>query len=522
MYRNYQRKNDMEEPPPYDYGSDDEMVVVVDEMVDAGTAAPAAAPSRPAPAKDPTAVSLAQSYYRYGIKPEWLVIHRVLVHSVNRKGHLLYLLKWRDLAYDQSTWESEEMDIPDYELHRTLYWNQRELIMGEEGRPTKRLLKKSASGGGVDLERPPDAPTTDPTVKYEEQPQWVTVTGGLLHPYQLEGLNWLRFSWAQGTDTILADEMGLGKTVQTIVFLYSLYKEGHSKGPFLVSAPLSTIINWEREFEAWAPGFYVVTYTGDRHSRSVVRQHDFSFDGGVGRAGKKPFRIKFHVLLTSYELITIDQAVLGSIHWAGLVVDEAHRLKNNQSKFFRILNGYHIDNKLLLTGTPLQNNLEELFHLLNFLTPDRFNNLEGFLEEFADISKEEQIKRLHDLLGPHMLRRLKADVFKNMPSKTELIVRVELSSMQKKYYKYILTRNFEALNTKGGGNQVSLLNIMMDLKKCCNHPYLFPIVAMEAPTTVGGMFEGGALIKSAGKLVLLQKMLRRLHTDGHRVLIFSQ
>ncbi|XP_024117583.1 chromodomain-helicase-DNA-binding protein 3, partial [Oryzias melastigma] len=232
--------------------------------------------------------------------------------------------------------------------------------------------------------------------------------------------------------------------------------------------------------------------------------------------------IKFHVLLTSYELITIDQAILGSITWACLVVDEAHRLKNNQSKFFRILNGYKIYYKLLLTGTPLQNNLEELFHLLNFLTPDRFNNLEGFLEEFADISKEDQIKKLHDLLGPHMLRRLKADVFKNMPAKTELIVRVELSPMQKKYYKFILTRNFEALNSKGGGNQVSLLNIMMDLKKCCNHPYLFPVAAVEAPVLPNGSYDGNLLVKSSGKLTLLQKMLKKLKDEGHRVLIFSQ
>uniref|UniRef100_A0A673BDR7 Helicase ATP-binding domain-containing protein n=1 Tax=Sphaeramia orbicularis TaxID=375764 RepID=A0A673BDR7_9TELE len=290
-------------------------------------------------------------------------------------------------------------------------------------------------------------------------PDFVTSTGGTLHLYQLEGLNWLRFSWAQGTDTILADEMGLGKTIQTIVFLYSLFKEG----PFLVSAPLSTIINWEREFEMWAPDFYVVTYTGDKDSRAIIRENE-----------EAP--IKFHVLLTSYELVTIDQTALKSIDWACLVVDEAHRLKNNQSKVSK--GGASIDHKLLLTGTPLQNNLEELFHLLNFLTPNRFNNLDGFLEEFADISKEDQIKKLHDLLGPHMLRRLKADVFKNMPAKTELIVRVELSPMQKKYYKLILTKNFEALNSKGGGNQVSLLNIMMDLKKCCNHPYLFPVASM--------------------------------------------
>ncbi|XP_016879554.1 chromodomain-helicase-DNA-binding protein 3 isoform X14 [Homo sapiens] len=508
MYRNYQRKNDMDEPPPLDYGSGE----------DDGK-------SDKRKVKDPHYAEMEEKYYRFGIKPEWMTVHRIINHSVDKKGNYHYLVKWRDLPYDQSTWEEDEMNIPEYEEHKQSYWRHRELIMGEDpAQPRKyKKKKKELQGDG-----PPSSPTNDPTVKYETQPRFITATGGTLHMYQLEGLNWLRFSWAQGTDTILADEMGLGKTIQTIVFLYSLYKEGHTKGPFLVSAPLSTIINWEREFQMWAPKFYVVTYTGDKDSRAIIRENEFSFEDNAIKGGKKAFKmkreaqVKFHVLLTSYELITIDQAALGSIRWACLVVDEAHRLKNNQSKFFRVLNGYKIDHKLLLTGTPLQNNLEELFHLLNFLTPERFNNLEGFLEEFADISKEDQIKKLHDLLGPHMLRRLKADVFKNMPAKTELIVRVELSPMQKKYYKYILTRNFEALNSRGGGNQVSLLNIMMDLKKCCNHPYLFPVAAMESPKLPSGAYEGGALIKSSGKLMLLQKMLRKLKEQGHRVLIFSQ
>ncbi|XP_046946068.1 chromodomain-helicase-DNA-binding protein 3 isoform X11 [Lynx rufus] len=508
MYRNYQRKNDMDEPPPLDYGSGE----------DDGK-------SDKRKVKDPHYAEMEEKYYRFGIKPEWMTVHRIINHSVDKKGNYHYLVKWRDLPYDQSTWEEDEMNIPEYEEHKQSYWRHRELIMGEDpAQPRKyKKKKKELQGDG-----PPSSPTNDPTVKYETQPRFITATGGTLHMYQLEGLNWLRFSWAQGTDTILADEMGLGKTIQTIVFLYSLYKEGHTKGPFLVSAPLSTIINWEREFQMWAPKFYVVTYTGDKDSRAIIRENEFSFEDNAIKGGKKAFKmkreaqVKFHVLLTSYELITIDQAALGSIRWACLVVDEAHRLKNNQSKFFRVLNGYKIDHKLLLTGTPLQNNLEELFHLLNFLTPERFNNLEGFLEEFADISKEDQIKKLHDLLGPHMLRRLKADVFKNMPAKTELIVRVELSPMQKKYYKYILTRNFEALNSRGGGNQVSLLNIMMDLKKCCNHPYLFPVAAMESPKLPSGAYEGGALIKASGKLMLLQKMLRKLKEQGHRVLIFSQ
>ncbi|XP_071656226.1 chromodomain-helicase-DNA-binding protein 3 isoform X4 [Patagioenas fasciata] len=510
MYRNYQRKNDMDEPPPLDYGSGDD-----DPKSE----------KRGGTGGDPLFGGMEERFYRYGIKPEWMTVHRIINHSVDRKGQYHYLVKWRDLPYDQATWEDDEMPIPDYDLHKMAYWRHREVFMGEDPAQPRRYKKKKKETPG---EGPPDSPTNDPTVKYETQPRFITATGGTLHLYQLEGLNWLRFSWAQSTDTILADEMGLGKTIQTIVFLYSLYKEGHTKGPFLVSAPLSTIINWEREFQMWAPAFYVVTYTGDKDSRAIIRENEFSFDDNAMKGGKKAFKmkreaqVKFHVLLTSYELVTIDQAALGSIRWACLVVDEAHRLKNNQSKFFRVLNGYKIEHKLLLTGTPLQNNLEELFHLLNFLTPERFNNLEGFLEEFADISKEDQIKKLHDLLGPHMLRRLKADVFKNMPAKTELIVRVELSPMQKKYYKYILTRNFEALNSRGGGNQVSLLNIMMDLKKCCNHPYLFPVAAMESPKLPSGAYEGGALIKASGKLLLLQKMLRKLKEQNHRVLIFSQ
>uniref|UniRef100_A0A4W5PD16 Chromodomain helicase DNA binding protein 4a n=1 Tax=Hucho hucho TaxID=62062 RepID=A0A4W5PD16_9TELE len=502
MFRNYQRKNDMDEPPSIDFGEGDEEK------------------STKRKAKDPLYAKMEEKYYRFGIKIAWMMIHRILNHSQDKKNNVHYLIKWKDLAYDQATWEAEDMDIPEFDVFRQQYWNHRELMMGDEGKPGKKIKVK---GKTKRMDRPPENPVVDPTIKFERQPDYLDSTGGNLHPYQLEGLNWLRFSWAQGTDTILADEMGLGKTVQTAVFLYSLYKEGHSKGPFLVSAPLSTIINWEREFEMWAPDMYVVTYVGDKDSRAVIRENEFSFENNAIRGGNTFFFfLSIYHSFNDMLLITIDMAILGSIDWACLVVDEAHRLKNNQSKFFRVLNNYPLQHKLLLTGTPLQNNLEELFHLLNFLTPERFSNLEGFLEEFADIAKEDQIKKLHDMLGPHMLRRLKADVFKHMPSKTELIVRVELSPMQKKYYKFILTRNFEALNTRSGGNQVSLLNVVMDLKKCCNHPYLFPVAAMEAPKMPNGMYDGSALTKSAGKLTLMQKMMRKLKDGGHRVLIFSQ
>lgn len=439
------------------------------------------------------------------------------------------------MAYDQATWEQESDDIPGLKVAIEYYQDLRAACSAEGNRKGKKGKPGRKSKGRIDddedrtcrrYQPPPDRPITDLKKKYEEQPSFLNETGMQLHPYQLEGINWLRYSWGQGIDTILADEMGLGKTIQTVTFLYSLYKEGHCKGPFLVSVPLSTIINWEREFELWAPDFYCITYVGDKDSRAVIRENELSFEEGCNRGGRaskiKSSSIKFNVLLTSYELISIDSACLGSIEWAVLVVDEAHRLKSNQSKFFRLLAGYNINYKLLLTGTPLQNNLEELFHLLNFLSKDKFNDLSAFQNEFADVSKEEQVKRLHEMLGPHMLRRLKADVLKNMPSKSEFIVRVELSPMQKKYYKYILTRNFEALNPKGGGQQVSLLNVMMDLKKCCNHPYLFPAASEEAPLSHHGNYETQALIKASGKLVLLSKMLKQLKEQGHRVLIFSQ
>ncbi|XP_020717764.1 chromodomain-helicase-DNA-binding protein Mi-2 homolog isoform X2 [Ceratitis capitata] len=532
MIRSYQRKYDMEEPPKFEESLDE-----ADSRFQRIQRHKAKGGIQVEDENEEYKKDLEERFYRNGVKPEWLIVQRVINHRTTRDGTTMYLVKWRDLPYDKSTWEDETDDIPGLKQAIDYYQDLRLACTSESS--TSRVGKKGKKGRRSkvkeleDEERvqrrftpPPEKPTTDLKKKYEGQPQFLEETGMQLHPYQIEGINWLRYSWGQGIDTILADEMGLGKTIQTVTFLYSLYKEGHCKGPFLVAVPLSTIINWEREFELWAPDFYCITYVGDKDSRAVIRENELTFEEGAIRGGKasrlRTTQFKFNVLLTSYELISMDAACLGSIDWAVLVVDEAHRLKSNQSKFFRILNSYNIAYRMLLTGTPLQNNLEELFHLLNFLSRDKFSDLNAFQNEFADVSKEEQVKRLHEMLGPHMLRRLKADVLKNMPSKSEFIVRVELSAMQKKFYKFILTKNYEALNSKSGGNSCSLINVMMDLKKCCNHPYLFPSAAEEATTTAGGMYEINSLIKAAGKLVLLSKMLKQLKEQGHRVLIFSQ
>ncbi|XP_076814898.1 chromodomain-helicase-DNA-binding protein 3-like isoform X3 [Clavelina lepadiformis] len=490
QWRTYCRRNDMEEPTPLD--EDD----------------------------DWTNKKLIEKYYRFGIQPDWLTIHRILNDKkIGRSSALEYLVKWKGLPYDKSTWEAENTEIPGFKEAIQKYKDHRNTIEGSRDRGSKK--KKRREDKQKD-ERP------DPSEKYEEQPSFITDLGLSLHEYQLEGLNWLRFSWTQGTDTILADEMGLGKTIQTIVFIKSLIAEGHTNGPFLISVPLSTMINWEREFDVWAPDLYVVSYYGDRDSRAVIRDNEFSFDDGAIRSGNKAYKmksgcqVKFHVLLTSYEMCTIDATTLASVDWVLVCIDEAHRLKNNQSKFFKVLSDYNVKHKLLLTGTPLQNNLEELFHLLNFLCPSKFIDMNGFLDEFAEIAKEDQVKKLHDMLGAHMLRRLKADVLTGLAAKSEFIVRVNLSPMQRKFYRYILARNFEGLNSRGGPNNSSLLNIMMDLKKCCNHPYLFNKAAEEASRSSNGAFEGNELTKTSGKLIVLQKMLRKLKERGNRVLIFSQ
>merc|ERR1719464_1606179 len=508
-YRMYLRKNDMDEPRRFDEEGEEE---------DGG--------GRRSKHKQDDPRQLFKRFYRYGIKPTWLQPNRVLNKRPTTDGSTQYFVKWQDLTYAECTWEDEDFDVPDLPQFIREYEDLR-YVCGADGN-----RKKKGKKGEPEVKRknnaPPDKATTDLDVKYKDNAACKWMPEGLaLHPYQLEGISWGRHSWNHNTDIILADEMGLGKTIQTITFLYSLYKEGHCRGPFLVAVPLSTLINWEREFALWAPEFYVVSYIGDKDSRAVIRENELPFEENAVRKSDKASRIKastvkFHVLLTSYELISIDAACLGSVQWEVLVVDEAHRLKNAQSKFFRILASYAINYKMLLTGTPLQNNLEELFYLLNFLPPSKFNDLAEFHSTFEDIAKEEQVRKLHELLGPHMLRRLKADVLKNMPTKSEFIVRTNLAPNQRKVYKFILTRNFEALNAKGGGQHVSLLNVMMELKKCANHPYLLPGPAEEAPLAPNGLFEPSAMIKSCGKLVLLNKMLKKLQEQGHRVLIFSQ
>nr|XP_044998511.1 chromodomain-helicase-DNA-binding protein 7 isoform X1 [Jaculus jaculus] len=436
--------------------------------------------------------------------PDYVEVDRIMdfARSTDDRGEPVthYLVKWCSLPYEDSTWELRQ-DIDQAKIEEF------EKLMSREPE-TERV------------ERPP----ADDWKKSESSREYKN--NNKLREYQLEGVNWLLFNWYNMRNCILADEMGLGKTIQSITFLYEIYLKG-IHGPFLVIAPLSTIPNWEREFRTWTE-LNVVVYHGSQASRRTIQLYEMYFKDPQGRVIKGSY--KFHAIITTFEMILTDCPELRSIPWRCVVIDEAHRLKNRNCKLLEGLKMMDLEHKVLLTGTPLQNTVEELFSLLHFLEPSRFPSETTFMQEFGDLKTEEQVQKLQAILKPMMLRRLKEDVEKNLAPKEETIIEVELTNIQKKYYRAILEKNFTFLS-KGGGqaNVPNLLNTMMELRKCCNHPYLINGAEekileefKETHNAESPDFQLQAMIQAAGKLVLIDKLLPKLKAGGHRVLIFSQ
>ncbi|KAL7490103.1 hypothetical protein ACHAW6_015831 [Cyclotella cf. meneghiniana] len=384
--------------------------------------------------------------------------------------------------------------------------------MGGEGANVTRTFSKTAvSGNYYEMAH----------VKSEQVRQPSILVGGDLKEYQLSGLQWLVSLYNNRLNGILADEMGLGKTIQTISLIAYLMEMKENPGPYLVIVPLSTLSNWVNEFSKWLPAATVICYKGTPQQRRDIFRNEVL--------------AHFNVLLTTYEFVIRDKGSLRKLEWQYAIVDEGHRMKNNQSKFAVTLGTqYTTRRRVLLTGTPLQNNLPELWALLNFLLPAIFNSAETFDQWFNKpfssfgkaasnensdtseelLSNEERmliIHRLHELLRPFMLRRVKSEVLDQLPEKVEKVLRCELSSWQKELYKQISTKIIG--EAQGKNFNRGLNNVVMQLRKVCNHPFLF---------TKEGYHINDDIIRSSGKFELLDRMLPKLKAAGHRVLMFTQ
>lgn len=329
------------------------------------------------------------------------------------------------------------------------------------------------------------------------------LSGGQLTDYQMQGLNWLINLYENQLNGILADEMGLGKTIQSIAFMTWLKQYKKLNGKFLVIVPKSTMPNWMKETRKWCPALDLCVLNPVKEERETMMRD--VVDPG-----------KFEVLLTSYEGMNICMSKLKKIHWSCVIIDEAHRIKNEKALLSKNVRELDVKFRLLVTGTPLQNNMHELWALLNFLLPELFNNSEDFdnlfkTENTNEDTNAEIIHKLHQILKHFLLRRTKSEVETRLPPKKEIHIKIGMTEVQKSIYRNLLKSGLIAESTS------SYKNILMQLRKCCNHPYLFDGVEdPEAPEL------GEHLIDNSSKMKLLDKLLVKLKTQGSQVLIFSQ
>ena len=438
------------------------------------------------------------------------------------------LVRWRDLDVDKATWEP---------------WAKL------RGLPGAAAAWRRYDDAERNLPPPPLAPLErERALAREFRPlgSYGGLRGGReLRPYQLAGVNWLLANWHARRSCVLADEMGLGKTAQLLLFLGWLCEHRGVGGPFLVIAPLSTLGHWEREVGAWT-GMGVATVHGPRAARDLVLQHTIRHADARGRPTG---RLRVHVVLTTYEHLVTEQSALSALDWECVVVDEAHRLKNPATRLAAAVGALRASHTVLLTGTPVQNNVPELLALMKWVDGDAFGAARGadLAARFGEVTRPEQVEELQRLIRPFMLRRTKAELEDPLPPKRETLLKVELMPAQKRVYRAILDRAVEHIKNP----RSSLRNVFMQLRKACDHSMLLEAGAAEEAAVEdaleaadeavraaeGGGGGGGAaegaraarveagvkeLRDGSGKMVLLDKLLPKLKRLGHKVLLFSQ
>ncbi|RDY07314.1 ATP-dependent DNA helicase DDM1, partial [Mucuna pruriens] len=362
-------------------------------------------------------------------------------------------------------------------------------------------------------------------VEKEQKELMPLLTGGKLKSYQLKGVKWLISLWQNGLNGILADQMGLGKTIQTIGFLSHLKAKGLD-GPYMIIAPLSTLSNWVNEISRFAPSLSAIIYHGDKKQRDEIRRKHMP---------TRTIGPKFPIVITSYEVALNDaKKYFRSYDWKYLVVDEGHRLKNSKCKLVKALKYINVENKLLLTGTPLQNNLAELWSLLNFILPDIFASLEEFeswfnlsgkcnnsatKEELEEKRRAQVVAKLHAILRPFLLRRMKSDVEIMLPRKKEIIIYANMTEHQKTLQDHLVNKtlgNYLQENLSIGHAAGKIHNLVIQLRKVCNHPDLLESAFNDLYPPVN------EIVEQCGKFHLLDRLLQRLFARKHKVLIFSQ
>jgi len=443
--------------------------------------------------------------YRHSHNPRSKAEERGFVNDIKS-----VYVKFQGLGYDDTVWDAPP---PRDSVWGRAPWEAFEDAFGEylNGKhfahvPESKLRERIAMFRELNFEN---------ECELNKQPSFLK--RGELMGYQLEGVNWLLYKFHQQKNAILADEMGLGKTVQIVAFLAALALHQPKCWPFLVVVPNATCPNWRREIKKWAPDLRVVAYHGGKVAQ------DLAWDYELFPYGKSD-GMKAHVVVMSFEAATNMKAQFGNqTKWAGLIVDEGQRLKNEDSLLYRALSDMRFPCRILLTGTPLQNNKRELFNLLQFIDPD--NDAQALDIKYAELNKE-NLPELHKLIRPYFLRRTKAQVLHFLPPMAQIILPVSMSLLQEKLCKSIMSRNtqlLQAIISKRqikSGERKSLNNILMDLRQCLCHPFCFRADVEDKTADAEQMHRN--LVAASGKLMLLNVMLPKLQERGHRVLIFSQ